>query len=73
MAFISPVILAPLGASGLVFNALWSKALLGTRLSYLDAVGTGAIGIGTGLISWFGSFLPDGGIFTLFVNIKEEL
>lgn len=61
LAFISPVIIAPLGASGLVFNILWSRTLLGTNLSYMDAIGTGAIVIGTGLVSWFGSFLPDGG------------
>lgn len=61
LAFISPVILAPLGASGLVFNVLWSRSLLGTKISYLDGVGTGSIGIGTGLVSWFGSYLPDGG------------
>jgi PPE-repeat protein len=61
LAFISPVILAPLGASGLVFNVLWSRSLLGTKTSYLDGIGTGFIGIGTGLVSWFGSYLPDGG------------
>jgi hypothetical protein len=61
LAFISPVILAPLGASGLVFNVLWSRNLLGTTISYLDGIGTGFIIIGTGLVSWFGSYLPDGG------------
>lgn len=44
-----------------MFNILWSRSLLGTKLSYFDAIGTGAIGIGTGLVSWFGCFLPDGG------------
>ena len=62
LAFISPVILAPLGASGLVFNVLWSKMLLGTHTSNLDVVATGLVGVGAGLVAWFGVRLPNGGL-----------
>lgn len=57
LTFISPMILAPLGAIGLVFNILFAKAFLGTEISKYDWIGTIEIMIGCGIVSGFGRYL----------------
>lgn len=56
--FISPMILAPLGSAGLIFNIVFSYAFLNTVISNLDYLGTLLIMIGCGLISTFGVDSP---------------
>ncbi|KAJ3385940.1 hypothetical protein HDU92_002794 [Lobulomyces angularis] len=53
--FIPPEIVAPLGATGLIFNMLFSKAFLGTSIIRKDWVGTLLIVIGCAIVSVSGS------------------
>ena len=59
LSFISPVILAPLGSSGLIFNIIFSSVFSGTQISKYDWIGTILIVVGCAVISTFGSFIPD--------------
>ena len=61
LVFISPVLLAPLGSAGPIFNIFFSKLFLGTKIGIWDWVGTLLIVIGCSIVSLFGSQLPDGG------------
>ncbi|KAJ3292562.1 hypothetical protein HK104_005195 [Borealophlyctis nickersoniae] len=55
LGFISPVVLAPLGAAGLIFNVLFSRLFLGTPITGYDWFGTFLIVIGCAIVSTFGS------------------
>ncbi|KAI8911620.1 hypothetical protein EDD86DRAFT_245889 [Gorgonomyces haynaldii] len=46
LSFISPMLLAPLGSIGLVFNIFFSWLLLGTRITRFDWFGTAMIVLG---------------------------
>jgi uncharacterized membrane protein len=59
LGFISPVILAPLGSSGLIFNIIFSSVFSGTRITMYDWLGTILIVIGCAVVSTFGSSVPD--------------
>ncbi|EGF80219.1 hypothetical protein BATDEDRAFT_25071 [Batrachochytrium dendrobatidis JAM81] len=59
LGFISPVILAPLGSAGLIFNILFSSIFAGTRITRYDWAGTVLIVIGCAVVSTFGSSMPD--------------
>ena len=59
LAFISPVLLAPLGSSGLIFNIIFSYVFSGTHITKYDWIGTVLIVVGCAVISTFGSFIPD--------------
>lgn len=54
LAFISPMIVAPLGAAGLIFNILFSSVFLGTVITRFDWLGTLLIVVGCALLSTFG-------------------
>ncbi|KAJ1566098.1 hypothetical protein HK096_001595, partial [Nowakowskiella sp. JEL0078] len=54
LIFISPMVLAPLGSSGLIFNVLFSSFFLGTRITSFDWFGTLLIVFGCSLVSIFG-------------------
>ncbi|KAJ3003328.1 UNVERIFIED_CONTAM: hypothetical protein HDU68_005740, partial [Siphonaria sp. JEL0065] len=53
--FISPILLAPLGSSGLVFNVFFSSILVGTKVGPLDWVATALIILGGTIVSLFGN------------------
>ncbi|KAI9350927.1 hypothetical protein BDR26DRAFT_930214 [Obelidium mucronatum] len=53
--FISPILLAPLGSSGLVFNVFFSSLLVGTRVGIWDWVATALIILGGVIVSLFGN------------------
>ncbi|KAI9105463.1 hypothetical protein DFS34DRAFT_599475 [Phlyctochytrium arcticum] len=55
LIFLSPVMLAPLGSASLIFNAIFSRLFLGTRITRLDGVGTVLVVIGCAIVSTFGS------------------
>ncbi|KAJ3027143.1 hypothetical protein HK097_006223, partial [Rhizophlyctis rosea] len=59
LAFISPVVLAPLGAAGLIFNVMFSRVFLGTRITGYDWAGTVLIVLGCAIVSTFGSQEPE--------------
>ena len=59
LSFISPVILAPLGSAGLIFNILFSHMFLGTKITRSDWIGTSLIVAGCVLVSIFGASAPD--------------
>ncbi len=59
LGFIPPVVLAPLGAVGLIFNILASYWLMGTVITRSDWMGTLLIMLGCALVSIFGVFVPD--------------
>ncbi|RKO88784.1 hypothetical protein BDK51DRAFT_24610, partial [Blyttiomyces helicus] len=59
LAFISPVVLAPLGSAGLIFNVLFSRLFLGTRITMYDWSGTLLIVVGCAIVSTFGSGTPE--------------
>lgn len=59
LGFIPPVVLAPLGAVGLIFNIFASYWLLGTIIKRSDWIGTFLIMIGCAFVSIFGVFVPD--------------
>lgn len=59
LGFISPIILAPLGASGLIFNIIFSFVFLGTRITKVDWIGTVLIVIGCTIVSTVGSQIPE--------------
>jgi hypothetical protein len=62
LAFISPMLLAPLGSMGPIFNIFFSKYLLkNVSIGSLDYIGTLLIVGGCAAVSWFGAKLPDGG------------
>ncbi|KAJ1557831.1 hypothetical protein HK096_005101, partial [Nowakowskiella sp. JEL0078] len=54
LIFISPMVLAPLGSSGLIFNVLFSSFFLGTQITSFDWFGTLLIVFGCSLVSIFG-------------------
>ncbi|KAI8809798.1 hypothetical protein BJ742DRAFT_224414 [Cladochytrium replicatum] len=64
LIFISPIVLAPLGSSGLIFNVLFSKIFLGTTITRADWWGTLLIVFGCSLISLYGN-ADDGGRQTI--------
>ncbi|KAJ3395617.1 hypothetical protein HDU92_005439 [Lobulomyces angularis] len=53
--FIPPEVVAPLGATGLIFNMLFSKAFLGTSIVKKDWIGTLLIVLGCAIVSVAGS------------------
>ncbi|KAJ3018055.1 UNVERIFIED_CONTAM: hypothetical protein HDU68_011352 [Siphonaria sp. JEL0065] len=53
--FISPILLAPLGSSGLVFNVFFSSILVGTKVGPWDWVATALIILGGTIVSLFGN------------------
>ncbi|KAJ3225178.1 hypothetical protein HDU81_008083 [Chytriomyces hyalinus] len=53
--FISPILLAPLGSSGLLFNVFFSSLLIGTKVGVWDWVATGLIIAGGTVVSVFGN------------------
>ncbi|KAJ3036263.1 hypothetical protein HDV00_002919, partial [Rhizophlyctis rosea] len=59
LIFISPVVLAPLGAAGLIFNVVFSRIFLGTRITGYDWAGTVLIVLGCAIVSLFASQGPD--------------
>lgn len=59
LSFISPVVIAPLGAFGLVFNVILSYLFLGVQVGFYDCVGTGFIVFGCATISTFASAQPE--------------
>jgi hypothetical protein len=68
LAFISPVLLAPLGSAGPIFNIIFSKVFLGTPITLYNGIGTGLIVSGGIVVSIFGSHLPDGGKNSRYFN-----
>jgi uncharacterized membrane protein len=54
LGFISPMIFAPLGSMGLIFNILFSNLLLGTFITTYDWLGTAFVMAGCALVSMFG-------------------
>lgn len=61
LAYISPVLLAPLGAAGPIFNIIFSRLFLGSLIGIWDIIGTTLIVGGCSIVSIFSSKLPDGG------------
>ncbi|KAH6574850.1 hypothetical protein BASA61_010333 [Batrachochytrium salamandrivorans] len=59
LGFISPVVLAPLGSAGLIFNIVFSSFFVGTQITRYDWGGTVLIVIGCAVVSTFGSSMPD--------------
>ncbi|KAJ3019179.1 hypothetical protein HKX48_002313 [Thoreauomyces humboldtii] len=55
LGFISPVILAPLGSASLIFNVVFSRVFLGTRIAKKDWGGTFLVVVGCAIVSTFGS------------------
>ena len=63
--FISPVVLAPLGSAGLIFNIGFSSLFIGTRITRFDVYGTACIVAGCAVVSFFGSAAGDTGEQTI--------
>ncbi|KAJ3269289.1 hypothetical protein HDV01_001618 [Terramyces sp. JEL0728] len=59
LGFISPMIFAPFGSIGLIFNILFSSFFLGTRITFHDCLGTGLIVVGCAVVSTFGTMIPE--------------
>ncbi|KAI8816329.1 uncharacterized protein EV422DRAFT_546313 [Fimicolochytrium jonesii] len=59
LGFVSPVILAPLGSASLIFNVIFSRLFLGTKIRGLDWLGTFFVVVGCGIVSTFGSGGPE--------------
>ncbi|KAL2912629.1 hypothetical protein HK105_207845 [Polyrhizophydium stewartii] len=59
LGFISPVVLAPLGSAGLIFNVIFSSVFVGTSITRYDWAGTVLIVFGCAVVSTFGTNLPD--------------
>eukprot|EP00842_Homolaphlyctis_polyrhiza_P000024 jgi/Hompol1/1021/HPOL_004420-RA len=59
LGFISPVVLAPLGSAGLIFNIIFSSIFIGTHITRYDWAGTVLIVIGCAIVSTFGSTIPE--------------
>jgi Magnesium transporter NIPA len=59
LGYISPMILAPLGASGLIFNIVFGAIFLGTRITRIDWIGTCLIVVGCSVVSTVGSQIPE--------------
>ncbi|TPX31759.1 hypothetical protein SeMB42_g07703 [Synchytrium endobioticum] len=55
LSFISPMVLAPLGSFGLIFNIVCSRWLLLTPITRWNVLGTVGIVIGCAIVSYFGS------------------
>ncbi|KAI8799869.1 hypothetical protein BJ742DRAFT_717401 [Cladochytrium replicatum] len=55
LIFISPIVLAPLGSSGLIFNVVFSTIFFGTTITRADWWGTLLIVFGCSLISLYGN------------------
>ena len=51
---------APLGAAALVFNFIFAYALVGTRITNQDLLGTFLIIVGAILVAYFGDVPKDG-------------
>ncbi|KAJ3101345.1 hypothetical protein HDU96_010001 [Phlyctochytrium bullatum] len=60
LIFISPMLLAPLGSAGLIFNVLFSALLLGTRVTIWEVGGTILIVLGGVMVSVFGGSSDEG-------------
>ncbi|KAA8494001.1 NIPA-like protein 2 [Porphyridium purpureum] len=58
MAALPVLVLAPLGANTIMFNALFSMSLLGEPFSPADAAGSMAVAVGSVMITIFG-FVPE--------------
>lgn len=58
LGFISPMILAPLGSIGLIFNIIFSSIFIGTKITRFDWIGTVFIVAGCAVVSTFGSKIP---------------
>ncbi|KAJ3101134.1 hypothetical protein HK100_004597, partial [Physocladia obscura] len=72
--FISPILLAPLGASGLVFNVFFSSLLVGTQVGLWDWVATAFIVIGGIIVSVFGNVdVEIKGFNTFYAMIATKL
>ncbi|KAI8993746.1 magnesium transporter NIPA-domain-containing protein [Pilobolus umbonatus] len=54
IGYLPIIILAPVGAIGLVFNAIFAKWILGDPFTSRTVVGTGLIVLGAGLVAGFG-------------------
>ncbi|KND00970.1 uncharacterized protein SPPG_04069 [Spizellomyces punctatus DAOM BR117] len=59
LGFVSPVILAPLGSASLIFNVIFSRVFLGTRITASDWLGTLLVVVGCAIVSTFGSGVPE--------------
>lgn len=55
LAFIPPSVVAPLGATGLIFNILFAKLFLGTPITRKNWIGTFLVVIGCSIVSLIGS------------------
>ncbi|KAJ3150094.1 hypothetical protein HDU86_006717 [Geranomyces michiganensis] len=59
LGFVSPVVLAPLGSASLIFNVIFSRLFLGTRITGNDWLGTFFVVVGCAIVSTFGSGAPE--------------
>jgi drug/metabolite transporter superfamily protein YnfA/heme exporter protein D len=59
LGYISPMVLAPLGSLGLIFNIIFSSIFSGTLISNMDWIGTCLIVVGCAIISAFGTNIPE--------------
>ncbi|KAI8915016.1 hypothetical protein DFJ77DRAFT_464317 [Powellomyces hirtus] len=59
LGFVSPVVLAPLGSASLIFNVIFSRLFLGTRITRNDWLGTFFVVVGCAIVSTFGSSAPE--------------
>ena len=59
LAFLKPEIVAPLGSTGLIFNIIFSRLFLGSRITKRDCFGTLLILIGCATVSVIGSISSD--------------
>lgn len=73
LGFISPMILAPLGSTGLMFNIMFASVFLGTGITKYDWIGTILIVAGCSIVSVFGSRIPEPGTFTLLIILLDHL
>ncbi|KAI8610508.1 hypothetical protein BC830DRAFT_1145506 [Chytriomyces sp. MP71] len=72
--FISPILLAPLGSSGLLFNVFFSSLLIGTKVGIWDWIATGLIVAGGCVVSLFGNVdVVIEGFDTLLGTLKSPL
>lgn len=60
LVFLPPIVVAPLGAAALIFNVLFSKLLVGTRITLNHLKGTLFVIIGSVLITSFSSYETSG-------------
>ncbi|KAJ3076730.1 hypothetical protein HDU98_000609 [Podochytrium sp. JEL0797] len=70
--FISPILLAPLGASGLIFNVFFSSWLVGTPVGPWDWVATALIVLGGIIVSMFGNVDVEIHDFETFFKLFES-